>query len=243
MREARKTTDPQEEPLELFDPAGFPLGQVKARGLVHRDGDWHGAFHVWISWRKDDEIWVLLQRRSITKDTMPGCVDVSVGGHCRAGEHPQTRCGVPPHGLTALQREVEEELGLPVAAASLFDLGRRWVEYVGPAWIDREVQDVYAVLLPNLLHQLRPELHEVQAILRISAHALRDLLTGRLSAITALSQQVLADGSLSPLTVIRLARGELVPGVELYWMLVTEQLERIWRGDQVDPFVLRSPGV
>jgi isopentenyl-diphosphate Delta-isomerase len=66
---------------------------------VHRDGDWHGAAHVWIL---NTEGQILIQRRSPTKDDWPDLWDVSVAGHLSAGEGP----------VEAAIREAKEELGV-----------------------------------------------------------------------------------------------------------------------------------
>ena len=79
MRES-PTTDPQDERFDLFDDAGRPLGRSKARGEVHRDGDWHRSLHLWVWGIESGEAFVIFQRRSMTKDTWPGALDVAVGG-------------------------------------------------------------------------------------------------------------------------------------------------------------------
>src|SRR4051812_13685106 len=96
---------PAQDDGELFDlyaADGSPLGQRKARGLVHRDGDWHRSLHVWVVLREPGGgPRVLLQRRHADKDTWPRAVDVAVAGHYRAGE-----------SLNEALRESEEEIGL-----------------------------------------------------------------------------------------------------------------------------------
>ena len=97
------TTDPQDELFAVLDANGEPTGRRKRRGDVHRDGDWHGALHIWVGGvdgtveRRSS----LFQRRSLTKDTWPGVLDVAVGGHLRAGRR-----------LAEAVREAEEEIGL-----------------------------------------------------------------------------------------------------------------------------------
>ena len=109
------TTDAQDELFALLDADGEPTGAVKQRWQVHRDGDWHGALHIWVGGVGEDGVpFVLLQRRSATKDTFANALDVAVGGHLRAGET-----------LDESLREAEEELGLPVTPADAVRLGRR----------------------------------------------------------------------------------------------------------------------
>ncbi len=137
------------ESLDLLDEHGDPTGETKPRAAVHRDGDWHRAFHLWVM---HPDGYVLLQRRSRTKDLAPGKVDVSVGGHLRAGEI----------WLDAL-REAEEEIGLEVGPADVEFLGTERSERCYPdGSIDREFQDVYVTLVPDrALHDYHLRCDEV----------------------------------------------------------------------------------
>ena len=60
------------EYFDIRDSAGNPTGEVKARSLVHRDGDIHGTSHVWLVRKnKKSGYDVLLQKRSDNKDSFP----------------------------------------------------------------------------------------------------------------------------------------------------------------------------
>jgi len=128
-------SDPNAELLDILDDAGLPSGAVKARGQVHRDGDWHRAIHIWVVREHDS---VLIQRRDRRKEIEPGKLDVSVGGHLRSGE-------TILDGL----REAEEELGLTLRPGQLDFLmtvrSERRYPNQAPAVVDREFQDVYVV--------------------------------------------------------------------------------------------------
>ena len=128
--------DDATEPLDVLDHAGRPTGAVKARAEVHRDGDWHRAFHLWVL---DPDGYVLLQRRSPAKDLAGGCIDVSVAGHVRAGET-----------LLDVLREADEEIGLELrpGAVTFLETLRSERSYPGGV-VDREFQDVYAVVVPG----------------------------------------------------------------------------------------------
>ncbi|RWW44042.1 hypothetical protein BHE74_00050230, partial [Ensete ventricosum] len=52
--------------------------------LVHRDGDYHRAVHVWIYSESTQEL--LLQKRADCKDSWPGQWDISSAGHISAGD-------------------------------------------------------------------------------------------------------------------------------------------------------------
>src|SRR3990170_5421070 len=81
---------------ERDEPVSRALRQdVHARGLLHR------AVHVLVF---DSSGRVLLQKRSMSKDTSPGLWDSSCSGHLDAGEDYDA----------AAVRELSEELGLVV---------------------------------------------------------------------------------------------------------------------------------
>jgi isopentenyldiphosphate isomerase len=121
------------ELLDVLDETGQPTGEVKPRADVHRDGDWHRAFHLWVM---HPDGYVLLQRRSTAKDLAGGRVDVSVAGHLSAGET-----------LLDVVRESDEEIGLPLRPGDLDYLETLRSERRYPdGRIDREFQDVYAVV-------------------------------------------------------------------------------------------------
>ncbi len=74
--------------------------EVHARGLRHR------AVHVLVFNARGQ---VFLQKRSMAKDTAPGCWDSSCSGHLDAGED----------YLSAAVRELYEEIGLRIAGPHL----------------------------------------------------------------------------------------------------------------------------
>jgi isopentenyl-diphosphate delta-isomerase len=98
------TLPPAQRGDEIFDVVNDcdeVIGQstrreVHARGLLHR------AVHVLVF---DARGRVFLQKRSLAKDSAPGCWDSSCSGHLDAGED----------YLSAAVRELVEEIGLRVA--------------------------------------------------------------------------------------------------------------------------------
>ena len=91
--------------MEYFDicnEAGEPTGKTISREEAHQKGILHRTAHVWILREKDGKQQVLLQKRSIQKDSYPGLYDTSSAGHIPAGEKPM------PSAL----RELNEELGI-----------------------------------------------------------------------------------------------------------------------------------
>lgn len=57
-----------EESFDVLHEDGSSAGFSKARSLVHRDGDWHRSTHIWVV-STDGK--VLIQKRSVDKDTFP----------------------------------------------------------------------------------------------------------------------------------------------------------------------------
>jgi len=223
--------DPPDEPFELLDPDGRPTGIVKPRHAVHRDGDWHGAFHVWIAWRDGaGEPCLLLQRRSRWKDTMAGMVDVSVGGHYRAGEQPASRLGRGDPARSAVLRELREELGLTVPVDALVPVGRRWVERAGVGWIDREVQDIFALPLPAPPRGLAPDPAEVEALLVVGLADLRALVAGERATAQVRELATRHGRQLAPPCAVVLPPEQLVPDDDGYWVRMAETLLRLLEG-------------
>ena len=127
-----------EEYFDIRDSAGNPTGEVKARSLVHRDGDIHGTSHVWLVRKnKKSGYDVLLQKRSDNKDSFPGCYDISAAGHVSCGGE----------YLPAALRELEEELGIRALPEQLQYVGLHRGSYqstfYGKPFRDNELSAVY----------------------------------------------------------------------------------------------------
>ncbi len=234
------TTDPQDEPFDVLEEDGSLTGRVLPRGQVHRLGLWHPAFHLWIVADDGDRLSVLLQRRSWTKDTMPGKVDVSVGGHFRAGEYMPS---VPPadRARRAVLRELREELGLEAELDAVHWLGRRWSVGRGPGVVDCEIQELFAWSLASVPERIEADPQEVSTVYAVSGQALRSLLEGRHDEVEALVLWS-AEGpdSFRTRTVERLTREDLIPRRRDYWLAMLVTLDRWQRGELVEPLLLRE---
>lgn len=160
--------DPHEL-LEVYDAHGRPTGVAKARGAVHRAGDWHVAFGCWVVRRGERGAEVVLQRRSDTKDVWPGHFDTSASGHVRFGER-----------LAEAAREVEEELGLRVRIEELATLPPyRQEDHHPNGLIDREHHDLHLWRCDLPLEAYRPSKTEVSGLLAVPLAELADLAEGR----------------------------------------------------------------
>lgn len=95
-----------QDPGELFDVVDENdrvVGQA-TRAEVHRKKLLHRAVHIFVSDARGN---VVLQKRSLAKDTCPGLFSTSCAGHVDSGETYDA----------AARRELGEELGVPASAA------------------------------------------------------------------------------------------------------------------------------
>jgi len=127
------------ELLEEFDTNGNPLGKGVSRKEAHCNGIFHGASHVYLYRWENRDLKILLQRRSRMKDSFPGCLDMSSGGHIEFGSS----------FLETAQKEVQEELGVTIPTEQFSELFKQKIEYYGSfhnkPFIDREYNIIYAV--------------------------------------------------------------------------------------------------
>ena len=165
-------TDP-DELLEIFNANGQPTGVSKARGPIHRDGDWHLAFFCWIVRAGPRGPELVLQKRSAVKDVFPLRFDASAAGHVRFRE---TRA--------EMVREVEEELGLVVDEAALWQRPWHRQQHHHPnGLIDREHHELNLLRDDRSLEAYRPSALEVSGLTAVLAAELVDLVEGRRASI------------------------------------------------------------
>ena len=214
--------DPYTDPNELFDvyrADGTPAGRVKRRADVHRDGDWHRSFHCWVLCQPPGEPGaaplLILQRRGYRKDTWPGRLDASVGGHYRAGET-----------LTDVVREVEEEIGQAVRLEDHVPLGHRVaVGELEDGTRDREIQDVYLWRPALPLDAFRPQPVEVAELAAVAVPDLLRLFAGEVPAVPATRLDSDRRATAGVVTA-----GEFVATVDRYFYRVAALADLFLRG-------------
>ena len=146
------------EYLDICDGNGRPTGQIIGRDDAHREGVRHRTAHVWIVRETEGRTEVLLQKRSMDKESYPGLYDTSSAGHIPAGQEP----------LPSALRELEEELGIragpeQLAFAGIFRI-RYQKEFHGRLFRDNEVTFVYVYRDPVDVGQLVLQEGEVDAV-------------------------------------------------------------------------------
>jgi isopentenyldiphosphate isomerase len=212
-----------DELLDVLDELGRPTGEVVWKSEAHRRGLWHRCFHCWIAGEDSGVPYLLVQRRDATKDTWPGCLDVTAAGHLRSGEEP----------LRGGLREIEEELGLTVEPPRLVPLGTRRIEQEIPEGYDREFHEVYLLIDSSPLEDLRLQKGEVEAVLRIELGDAERLGTaGSVPAVEYAEDKVSA-------TRVRLS--DFVPNTDDYLRRVAGAARRLLAGESPGQVFLAPP--
>ena len=146
------------EYLDIVDENGIPTGETIARSIAHRDGILHRTAHVWVVRPSDKGYDILLQKRSMEKDSFPGLYDTSSAGHIPAGEKP----------VPSALRELQEELGIEASADQLQYAGtfriRYEKEFHGRLFRDNEVTEVFVYAEPVEISSLVLQKSEVDEV-------------------------------------------------------------------------------
>ena len=126
------------ELFDVIDEDGNKTGQVKERGVAHRDGTLHATVHIWIVRPNQESGYdVLLQKRSECKDSNPGAYDISSAGHVSAGDEL----------MESALREMKEELGIDASVSDLHFVDKFVInykkEFYGKMFKDSEIAFVY----------------------------------------------------------------------------------------------------
>lgn len=204
-----------QDPDELFDVVtedGALTGVVKRRADVHRDGDWHRAIHVWVYGVQAGSAFLLFNQRGRHKDTWPGVLDVTVGGHLAAGET-----------VEHAYREIEEEIGIAADPDRLRFLATR--KAYGE--IERELQDVFLYRDDRPLRDYRPNPSELEGLVQLRVSDAVAIFGGRATAVEA----TILDASgliVSPITV---SPAILLPNrYHPYYLAIARAVERDFAG-------------
>lgn len=146
------------EIFDVVDENGLPTGETVTREQAHISGVRHRTSHVWLTRKSGGETQILLQKRSASKDSYPGCLDISSAGHIPAGQ------GFKESAV----RELKEELGVDASAEELILCGTRRFGYTsqfhGRPFCDNQVSRVYVLRRDMEAGDFSLQREEVEAV-------------------------------------------------------------------------------
>ena len=146
------------EYFDIVDENGVPTSETVSREEAHRKGIRHRTAHVWIIRPSKTGYDLLLQKRSMNKDSFPGLYDTSSAGHIPAGDEP----------MESALRELREELGIEATPGQLSYAGMFQIQYEkefhGHIFRDNEVASVYIYQKPVEIASLTLQESEVSEV-------------------------------------------------------------------------------
>jgi hypothetical protein len=154
-------------------------------------------------------------------------LDVAVGGHFRSGE-----------ALAETLREAEEELGLRVAEADVVRLGRRFHDWRGAGFHDREINEVYAARCDQPLAAYRQHPEEIDELVQVGIEDA--LLLFRRQRPFADARSLQRGGDVT--REVRLCISDFVDVSDGYALETLLSIERLADGFQPEPFTIRATG-
>ena len=158
------------ELLDIVDENGIPTRETVDREIAHQNGIRHRTSHVWLLRMHNGKTQVLLQKRSLNKDSYPSCYDTSSAGHIPAGD------GFVESAL----RELNEELGVHATAEELIYCGQRQFEYRkmfrGREFWDNQISNVYALWRDMEAEEFTIQKSEVDSVLWMDWDACIDMV-------------------------------------------------------------------
>lgn len=150
------------ELIDVLTEDGQPTGEVQSRQTIHQKGSWHAAVDIFLVNHQNQ---VLLQKRSLIKDSFPGLWEISCSGHVDRGETPQQ----------AAIREIQEELGLSITPEQLQKIAVVNESNIlkNGTYINNEIRSIYIIKLqdPPIIY----EPQEISDIKWVSLDQLHEL--------------------------------------------------------------------
>ncbi len=124
----------REKDFDILDAQGNMTGERASRSVVHDQGLWHRAVHVYVVNSRNE---VLLQCRSSKNSLRPGRWYLSFGGHLEAGED----------SLAAARRLARDEFGLDLDEREFLPAGtiRKENVLLYGTYVNNEFDDIYVV--------------------------------------------------------------------------------------------------
>lgn len=145
------------EMLDVVNEQGEPTGKTVERTVAHSQGILHRTAHVWIARKRNGRTEILLQKRSMNKDSHPGCYDISSAGHIPAGAD----------FTESALRELKEELGIHATSEELIPCGYRRIHFQDTfhdrIFIDNQYSRVYLLWHDCEIEDLRLQSEELES--------------------------------------------------------------------------------
>lgn len=156
-----------DELIDILNP-DLTFQKTCLKSYAHMHGLLHASVHIWF-YNLNSE--VLLQKRATSKIAFPDLWDVSVAGHLNSGEEI----------VTAVIREIEEEIGLTIDEVDLKFIGN-FKEYFkhNNTFIDNEVHYIYICQLKNKLNDLTILKDELSDLKLININEFEKLIKSKL---------------------------------------------------------------
>ena len=155
-----------DEFLNVWDSSGYRTDKIVSKDYVHQNGLFHATVHVWFF---DKSSSILMQKRSLIKETFPGYWDVSVAGHVQMNE------GL----IDAAIRETREEIGIDITSKSLNLLTIRKNINEFPNGIrDCEFQHVFLCKLTQPFQSLKMHDSEIDDLRLFSFDEINECILG-----------------------------------------------------------------
>ena len=146
-------------------------GKVASIDECHKNGYWHRAVYAFII---DNDLNILLQKRSKSKKLWPSKQDVTVGGHVNAGEF----------GRQALIRECKEELGIGITDNDIRYIVGTTSIYNKNGYINNHYDECYLILKKIDINQLKLKGDEVKDIRYFSCGEVIDRINNNYNGLT-----------------------------------------------------------
>lgn len=153
-----------DEYLDIWSSDGQPTGKKCLKDEAHQKGLFHPTVHIWFYSSGPS---LLLQKRSLNKQTFPGLWDVSVAGHVSAGESI----------IEGALREIKEEIGLDLQKVDLNPIDiRKNTNRFDNGVTDCEFQHVFLAKLDTDVSNIKIQEAEVDAVRLFSFEELQQCI-------------------------------------------------------------------
>ncbi len=189
----------EDEQVDVYDENLKPLRST-SRTEAHRAGLLHRTFHCWFA----DNSALYFQIRGNGVAGFPGMLDVTVGGHIRAGENPEQA-----------SREILEEVGMKISFGDLHYLGTNYFSYSNALVNMRELAEVFIFSLETGLEAFSPSPWELSGIAAVPYSTGSDIFKqgGRPKQVQAL----VVDSGLTHRKSLKISWNSFVPESSEYF--------------------------